>query len=182
MMGVNNPSSTRRVFAVVAFLFAASCGGSSPTSSTPVPSLSSGAYVLNVSLGGGGAQLMVCGGNPTLNAGPLSTNVGLQHSGSTVTIQPDDSTATFRMNLQMSGATLAGTASGQFLSAGNVVGVGGQGDSPAVVAGTASSSGAAGNLTGNVSASGTTGTVGAGGIVITGAVTCNGGNWSITPR
>jgi hypothetical protein len=153
----------------------------SPTA-TPVSALPSGAYVLNVSIGGGGGLFTACVSSGALDIGGLATNVELQQTGNTVTIQPDDSTATFRMELQMSGATLSGTASGQFLSTGRVVAVGGQGESPAAAVGTASSSGAGGNLTGNVSASGTSGTVSAGGIVSTGGLTCNGGNWSLTTR
>jgi hypothetical protein len=170
------------VFAVAAVLFSASCGGGamSPTVSTPVPALPSGAYVLSVSFGGGGG-ISACVSSG-MEPGALATNVELQHSGNTVTIQPDDSTATFRMDLQMSGTTLSGPVSGQFLSTGRVVAVAGQGGSAAVAVGTATSSGAAGNLTGNVSANGPGGPAGTGGIVTTADLTCNGGNWSVTPR
>lgn len=173
--------SMRRVFAVAAFLIAASCGGGSmsPTASTPIPTLLSGAYVLSVSITGSAVGFSFCVGTPPLaDIGALTTNVELQHTGNTVTIQPDDSTATFRMDLQMSGATLSGTASGQFVSAGRTVAVTGQGGSTATAAGTASSSGAAGNLTGNVSASGS---VIIGGPEVPG-LACNGGNWSLTTR
>jgi hypothetical protein len=174
----------RRVFALAVLILAASCGGGSmsPTVSTPLPALPSGAYVLNVSIGGAGGQFMFCVSTGTLDIGGLSTNVELQHTGGSVTIQPDDATATFRMDLQMSGDTLSGTASGQFLSTGRVVAVAGQGASTAEAVGTASSSGAGGNLTGNVSANTTSGTVGAGGIVSTSGLACNSGNWSVTPR
>jgi hypothetical protein len=164
----------RRVFAVAALLLAASCGGSmSPTASTPIPALPSGAYALSVTVGGtatiGGFTFSACvsGPGPVQYTDPPPTNVELQHTGNTVTIQPDDSTATFRMDLQMSGATLSGTASGQFGRAGTLVIVGGMNGEPAAAVGTASGSGAAGNLTGNVSASG---------------MGCNAGNWSVTPR
>jgi len=173
----------RRVCGVPVLIFMASCGGRSmsPTASTPVPALPSGAYVLSITIGGG-AQFTACVSSGAVDIGGLATNVELQHTGNSVTIQPDDSTATFRMDLQMSGATLSGTASGQFLVTGRIVAVAGQGQSPAAAVGMASNSGAAGNLTGNVSASGTSGTVGAGGIISTGGLGCNGGNWSVTPR
>jgi hypothetical protein len=173
----------RRVFAVAALILAPSCGGglTPPTISTPVPALPSGPYVLNVSIGGGGGQFSTCVSSGALDTGALAANVELQHTGSAVAIQPDDSTATFRMDLQMSGATLSGTATGQFLSTGRVVAVAGQGAAAAAVVGTATNSGAGGNLTGNVSAS-AGGTVGAGGIVSTVGVSCNGGNWSVSPR
>ena len=171
----------RRAFGL-AVLIVTACGSKSPTVSTPVPALSSGAYVLNVSIGGGGGQFTTCVSNGSLDIGGLATNVELQHTGNTVTIQPDDSTATFRMDLQMIGATLSGTASGQFLSTGRVVAVAGQNGSAAAAVGTASGSGAAGNLTGNVGASSASGTAGPGGIVRTVGLACNGGNWSVTPR
>jgi hypothetical protein len=145
----------------------------SPTASTPVPALPSGAYVLSVTVGGtvtiGGFTFSAC---TSTGAGPYTdpppTKVELQHSGSTVTIQPDDSTATFRMDLQMTGATLSGMASGQFVTAGTLVIVGGaNGEPAAAVVGTATGSGAGGNLTGSVGASG---------------LGCNAGNWSVSPR
>ena len=160
--------SVPSVFAMAAVLFAASCGGGamSPTVSTPVPALPSGAYVLSVSFGGGGG-ISACVSSG-MQPGALATNVQLQHTGNTVTIRPDDSNASFRMDLLMSGATLLGTASGQFLSGGNVVTVAGlQGDPAASAVGTASSSGAAGNLTGTISSRG---------------LGCNGGNWSVSSR
>jgi hypothetical protein len=176
-------TAMRRVFAVAALL-AASCGGSmSPTASTPIPVLPSGAYVLSVSIGGTSFGLSFCvsSGAGAVDTGALVTNVELQHTGNTVTIQPDDSTATFRMDLQMAAATVSGTASGQFISTGRVVAVAGQSGSAAAAVGTASSVGAAGNLTGNIGASGP-GLAGPGGIVNTASVACNGGNWSLTPR
>jgi hypothetical protein len=170
----------RRVFVAAVLVFAASCGGGpmSPTASA-VPALPSGAYALNVEIGGGGSQFTACVGAPGVDTGALATNIQLQHIGNTVTIQPDDPTATFRMDLQMSGATLSGTASGQFLVSGRVVAIAGlKGDPAAAAVGTASSSGAAGNLNGNVSVSGTLIVGGMG----TPGLGCNGGNWSVTPR
>ena len=176
----------RPVFAVAAPLLAASCGGGSmsPTVATPVPSLPSGAYVLNVTITGAATGFSSCVGSGGMaDPGVLATNVELQHTGNTVTIQPDDSTATFRMDLQMSGATLLGTASGQFLiTGGRVVAVAGQGGSVVPAVGTASSSGAAGNLNGNVSVSGTVVIAGTGSATVTPGLSCNGGHWSVTPR
>ena len=181
LSGAKIVSAMRRAFVVAALVFTASCGGRSmsPTASTPIPALSSGPYVLNVSISGPSFGFTFCVGTPTLaDIGALATNVELQHAGNTVTIQPDDSTATFRMDLQMSGATLLGTASGQFVSGERVVAVTGQGGSPATVAGTASTSGAEGNFTGNVGASGS---VVIGGPQVPG-LTCNGGNWTLAQR
>jgi len=175
----------RRVFALAALTLAASCGGRamSPTVSTPVAALPSGAYVLSVEIGGGGGQFSACVGSPGIqDPGALSTNVELRHSGNTVSIQADDPTATFRMDLQMSGSTLLGTASGQFPITGRTVAVAGQGGSAAAAVGSASSSGAAGNLTGNVSVSGSIIIGGMGSVVDVPSLACNGGNWSVTPR
>jgi hypothetical protein len=177
--------SMRRMFVLAALSVAASCGGGpmSPTVTAPVPSLPSGAYILHVSIGGPDSMgFSFCVGDFGPNLGVLATNVELQHTGNTVTIQPDDSTATFRMDLQMSGAGLSGTASGQFPVSGRVFAVAGQGQSPAAAVGTARSSGAAGNLTGNVSISGTISLAGTGSVVSVPGLGCNAGNWSVTPR
>jgi hypothetical protein len=54
---------------------------------TPVPSLPSGAYVLNVSIGGADSNgFSFCVGDFGPNLGAPATNVELQHTGNTVTI------------------------------------------------------------------------------------------------
>ncbi|HEY3885254.1 MAG TPA: hypothetical protein VGL62_08615 [Vicinamibacterales bacterium] len=97
----------------------------------------------------------------------LPTNVQVGRTGNTVTIQPEDSAATFRMDLQMSGAVVSGTASGEYRSGDTPVTVTGLKSDIADAIGTVAGSGAAGNLTGSIAIPG---------------VSCNGGNWSLTTR
>jgi hypothetical protein len=157
-----------RVFALAAGILAASCGGrtTSPTASTPVASLPSGAYVLMLSITGG-VGISACLSSGAQPGSALPTNVQVEHTGNTVTIQPEDSTATFRMDLQMSGTVVSGTASGEYRSGATTVTVTGLKSDIADAIGTVAESGAAGNLTGWVAIPG---------------VSCNGGNWSLTTR
>lgn len=157
-----------RMFILAAAIFAASCGGRtmSPTVSTPVASLPSGAYVLTVSSTGSPTGFNACVGNDFTQLGVAPpTNVQVDHTGDTVTILPDDSTATFRMDLKMSGAVVLGRASGKYLSGAVLVAVTGLKSDIADASGTVAESGVAGNLTGWVAV---------------GGVSCNGGNWSLT--
>jgi|SRR5579872_930981 len=162
----------RRVFALAAAILVASCGGrtTSPTASTPVASLPSGAYVLTLSITGAPSGFSFCvssGAPPGQPGGGLPTNVQVEQTGSTVTITPEDSTATFRMDLQMSGAVVSGTASGEYRSGDTPVTVTGLKSDIAGAIGTVAGSGAAGNIDGSVAIPG---------------VSCNGGNWSLTTR
>lgn len=162
----------RRGLALAAAILAASCSGrmTSPTASTPVAPLPSGAYVLTVSITGGvGISFCVRNGVPPPGqpGAGLPTNVQVEHSGNTVTIQPEDATATFRMDLQMSGTVVSGTASGEYLSGSMPVTVTGSKSDIADAIGTVAGSGAAGNINGSVAVPG---------------VSCNGGNWSLTTR
>jgi hypothetical protein len=100
-----------------------------------------------------------------------SAPVQLDHSGSTITVTPDDSAATFRMQLQQTGATLLGTAFGQFQDSAATVRVSGSSpnDSAAAIA-TVGPSSVSGGLTGSVSFDPGMG------------CTNNGHTWTLAPR
>jgi len=119
----------------------------SSTMPTPAGSLPSGAYVLMVAMGGG-----ICVFTGGIVGVTVPTNVQVAHSGNTIAVRPDDSTATFRMDLQMNGANLSGTASGQYRSSATPVTVtGNDSDAVATAAGIATGSGASGGFVGTVS-------------------------------
>ena len=127
----------RRTFAPAALILAVSCGGSPMAPSTnppqqPASSLASGAYRLTVSMATSGdsrysycVSLTIGGEMPAFAAVFVPTPVQVNHDGNTVTITPDDPAATFRMHLQVTGATLSGTASGEFQSSATTVTVAG---------------------------------------------------------
>ena len=96
---------------------------SAPQSASTLPS---GAYLLTVSMsssGNSGFSFCVSGHGepPSFAALSVPAPVQVNHGGNTLEIIPDDPAATFRMQLQMSGANLSGTASGQFQSSATTV-------------------------------------------------------------
>jgi hypothetical protein len=100
----------------------------------------------------------------------VPTPVQLDHSGNTITVTPDDPAATFRMQLQMTGASLLGTASGQFQSSATTVTVTGpSGNASATAIGIVGPSSVSGALTGTVSVAGL-------------SCTNNGHTWMLAPR
>jgi hypothetical protein len=120
----------RRVLALATLTLAASCGGSpmAPSISAPqfASTLPSGAYRLTVSMstsGNSGFSFCVSGHGqpPSFAAVSVPTPVQVNHIGNTIDITPDDPAATFRMQLQMSGANLSGTAAGRFQSSATTV-------------------------------------------------------------
>jgi hypothetical protein len=104
------------------------CGGGAPPTApaTPAPvfSILNGAYTLTLTMspaadpvctGGICTTLSLCFG--AVNAASptaLTTPVHLDRSGDAVTVTTDDSAATFRIDLRMSGTALEGTTIGQF--------------------------------------------------------------------
>lgn len=93
----------------------------------PTSSLPSGAYRLTVGMSTAGSGISACVSATAGGEAPVFTNVfvptsvQVNHSGNTIIITPDDPAATFRMQLQLAGSTLSGTASGQFQSSATTV-------------------------------------------------------------
>jgi hypothetical protein len=108
------------------------------------------------------------GGQPGFVGISAPTAAQVERTGDSITVRPDDPAATFRMDLQISGATVSGTASGQYRSAATVIAVGGS-SGAAVVTGILGPSFMSGALTGSVSVE---------------SLTCsnNGHSWSLAPR
>jgi hypothetical protein len=137
----------RRTFAPAALILAVSCGGSPMAPSTnapqqPASSLASGAYLLTVSMATSGnsgfsscVSITIGGEMPAFAAVFVPTPVQVNHDGNTITITPDDPAATFRMQLQLAGASLSGTASGKFQSSATTVTVTGATSAAAVATG-----------------------------------------------
>jgi hypothetical protein len=169
----------RRVL-IVAALVLTSCGGSPMAPSVRAPQaagpLDSGLYLLMLTMATSGTSgSSVCfsvtiGGSPGLVAVIVPTPVQVERSGDTVTVRPDDPTATFRMQLQLAGANLAGTASGQYRSSATTVTVSGPLSAPTAEAtGIVGPSSISGTLNGTVS-------------VESMGCSNNGHSWSLTPR
>jgi len=170
----------RRVLAVAAVI-AAGCAGT-PTTPSPTPqssgALASGPYQLTVSMatsGNSGVSACVSASTGTQVPGfsaifvPMPVHVAV--SGSAAAITPDDESATFRMQIQIAGANVSGTASGQFRSRGTTVTVTGPFSNPSAAAATGviAPTSARGSLDGTVSVEGL-------------SCTNNGHSWSLTPR
>ena len=125
-------------------------------------SLASGAYHLTVSMSTSGTSgfsscvsLTIGGEPPAFAAVSVPTPVHVERVGNSVTISPDDPAASFRMQLQIAGATLSGTASGQYPSSATPIAVTGRpSDTPAAVIGTIGPVFASGILEGTVSVAG----------------------------
>jgi hypothetical protein len=116
-------------------------------------------------------SLTIGGEPPAFAAVIVPIAVQVSHSGGTVTIVPDDPAATFRMQLQMAGASVSGTASGQFQSSATTVTVAGRfsDPSPAAVTGIVGPAVASGALDGSVSVQGL-------------SCTNDGHTWMLAPR
>jgi len=140
------------------------------------PSLTSGSYRLTLSMAPTGASgistcAMAIGGPlPPFSAVFVPTSVHVERAGNSATITPDDPSATFRMQLQIAGAALSGTASGQYRSSATPITVTGTSSAaPAVVRGILGSDSASGVLDGTVS-------------VDSMSCTNNGHEWTLTAR
>ena len=86
-----------------------------------------------------------------------------------MTVTPDDPSATFRMDLQIAGANLAGTASGQYGSSATAIAVTGRTGTPAAVIGTIGPDFASGAVEGTISVAGM-------------SCTNNGHSWTLRAR
>lgn len=181
-----NPAVRARLWLFVACMQAACGGGTSPVQpSTPTifppTTIATGEYRLMLTMSTSGDP--VCTGSGCVTASlcvstggvqPIAISVPIEvraeRTGDDVAIRPEDGSATFRMNLRISGAALSGTASGQFRSGGHVVTVdGGTPQSAATVMGTTAPVFASGSLEGA--------------IMIGGAGCSNNGHrWSLLPR
>ena len=173
----------RRALVALTLLCTAACGGSpmAPSSGAPpaTGSLESGSYLLTVSMATSGASgFSTCVSLTIIGDGIVPPLVGIfapapvhvERNGSSVTITPDDPAATFRMQLQLAGGTLSGTASGQYRSGTMPIAVSGRSsDTGAVVAGIVGTASVTGALDGTVS---------------DGTMSCsnNGHGWLLTPR
>jgi hypothetical protein len=143
--------------------------------------LASGPYLLTVSMAiSGNSGISSCvsqtiGGQPPGFAAVfVPTPVQVNHTGNAIAITPDDPAATFRMQLQVAGAGVTGTASGQYRSTGTTIGttisVAGPGaGGTAAAAGTVGPETASGFITGTVS-------------VDSMSCTNNGHSWLLLPR
>ncbi len=175
----------RKLAALILTLTLPGCGGSStPTAPTPTPvviELVSGSYALTLSMAQSGEQICngsICastslcigpGGPPAVRT--LTTAVRLERSGDAVSVRPEDSSATFRLDLNIVGRAVGGVASGEFRN-GTVhmsVGSGRGGQAAAAVVGNMLSASVAGTIDGQVSI---------------GEYGCsnNGHSWTLAPR
>lgn len=173
--------SMRRALLLGALTVAASCGGSpmAPSANTPqqpTSSLPSGPYHLTVSMATSGTGISTCvsltsgGEAPAFAAVFVPTSVQVNHSGNTITVTPDDPTATFRMQLQVVGSALSGTASGKFQSSATTVTVSGaSSDGSATATGIVAGAIASGGISGSVSVQGLN-------------CTNSGHTWTLAPR
>ena len=171
----------RKILLALTLTVLGSCGGGPMAPSTAAPStpasLDSGSYLLTVSMSTSGTSgfsscvsLTIQGTPPPSAARSAATPAHVERAGTSVTITPDDPSATFRMQLQIASANLSGTASGQYRSSATPIAVVGRAaGTPAAATGTIGPVSASGVLEGAVSVD---------------AMTCtnNGHAWSLTPR
>jgi len=141
-------------------------------------SLPSGSYLLTVSMSTSGTSgfsscvsltIDMDGQPPPFVAVIVPTPVHVERAGNSVTITPDDPSATFRMDLQIAGGNLAGTASGQYGSNATTMAVTGRTGTPAAVIGTIGPDFTSGALEGTISVAGF-------------SCTNNGHSWMLTAR
>lgn len=162
----------------------AACGArSTPTRPSPATvDLASGSYnlVLTMSTTGdptctgvGCSTASLCygiSGAAPLVAISVPAAVRVERVADAVTVRPDDATATFRMDLQIAGTALSGTASGQYRSGATTVRVdNGTPVGAAVVTGTLLAPFVSGRLTGAIDIGGT-------------GCSNDGHRWTLTPR
>jgi hypothetical protein len=173
-----------RLAAVILPLTLLGCGSSStptaPGSGAAVIELRPGSYALRLTMSRTGVpdcssglcvSVTVCSGlGVPPSIGTLTAMVRLERSGNTITIRPEDATATFRFDLTITGTVLDGTVSGQLRSGTLLASVAsGGGQAPAVATGTLLAESVAGKIDGQVSI---------------GEAGCsnNGHSWTLTPR
>jgi hypothetical protein len=165
---------------LLATLALTACGGTPTAPSTPAPQsagpLDSGSYLLTVTMATSGTSGFTTCASLTIDTSAVlvgvavPTPVHVERTGTIVTIAPDDASATFRMQLQVAGANLSGTASGQYSSSATTVAVAGRsGAAPATLIGLLGGASASGMLDGTVS-------------VDSGTCSNNGHSWTLRPR
>ena len=130
---------------------AAACGERSTPVQPSTPILQSGAYRLTLTMsltgdatcaGAGCAAVNPCGTTGGPVAVILPIEVRGERTGDELAIHPVEPSATFRMNLRVSGIAVSGLASGQVRSGGVVVTIaGGRPQTAAVITGTAAPAG-----------------------------------------
>lgn len=166
-----------------ALMLCTSCGSSPTTPSTTAPqstaTLTSGAYLMTLSMATSGnsgfsscVSLTAGGTSPAFASVFASTPVVLDRSGNAITITPQDQAATFRMQLQVAGANLSGTAAGDYQTGATKMSVTGTSGGSAIATGIVGQAGpyvASGALTGTVSIDGL-------------SCTNNGHTWTLMPR
>jgi hypothetical protein len=176
----------RELATVVGSLTFLACGrNSTPTAPTStVLDLLPGTYALTITMSSSGepvcnnglcVSVSLCGGGtgapPSVRA--LTTVVRLDRSGDAITIHPEDTSASFRMDLRIAANTVSGTASGQFrdptLQLSLVIAAGQPGQPAAVATGTVLTTSVAGKIDGQV---------GVGGY----SCSNNGHTWTMVPR
>ena len=174
----------RKLATVVLSVTLLACGrDSTPTGPTSVLGLTPGTYALTVTMSTFGEPICTngvciaggaCAGQadqPAVRA--LTTVIRLDRSGDALTVRPEDSSASFRMNLQIAANALTGTAAGQFrdptLQLSLAIAAGHPGQSAAVATGNVMTTSVAGKIDGQISV---------------GAYSCsnNGHTWTLVPR
>ena len=172
-----------RTFAALAVpLIFIACGGhTTPAAPSPaVLDLVPGSYALTLSMSQTGDPVCtaagcfatsVCVGNSDASTvRTLTGAVRLERIGDAVTIRPDDPSSTFRLDLQITGTALGGSASGQFRDGGLQLSVEPRAGAQAAAAtGTVMSASVAGKIDGQVSIGGY-------------GCSNNGHGWTLTPR
>lgn len=127
--------------------FAAACGGHSTPAQPSTPILPTGTYRLTLTMSATGdpictdagcAAASACGTTGGVVAVSVPIEVRAERTGDEIAIHPVEPSATFRMNLRVTGLAVSGTVSGQVRSGGVVVATDGTGpQSAAVVTGLA---------------------------------------------
>jgi hypothetical protein len=136
---------------LVVACIAAACGESSTPVQPSAPILQTGQYRLILTMSATGdpictgaacAEVSLCGKPGGFVAVSLPIEIRVERTGDDIAILPVEPSATFRMNLRVSGIAVSGTASGQVRSGGVVLTAdGGRSQSAAVVTGIAAPAG-----------------------------------------
>jgi hypothetical protein len=166
---------------IVPFTFL-SCGGhSTPTAPTSaLLDLVPGTYLLTVTMSPNGdptctngicTSLTLCiGGGDPASARPVTSVVRVDRAADAITIRPEDTSASFRMELKIAAAAVSGTASGQLRDGTGQLSIGsGEPQSRAAVSGVVLATSVSGKIDGQVGVSGY-------------SCSNNGHTWTLVPR
>ena len=173
----------RTFTAIIIPLVLLGCGNQATPAAAPSPAVLDvvpGPYSITLTLSQAGEPVCtaagcfatsICSGDgrpPTVLT--LAGQVRLDRAGGAITVRPDDPSSTFRLDLQITGSALAGSASGQFRDNGQQLTVEPRAGSQAAAAtGTVMSASVAGKIDGQVSIGGY-------------GCSNNGHAWTLTPR